>query len=139
MIKKLIKRFCTREIITYGIAGLLTTAVNLIAAYVMFNMLGIEENTTTIAAWIIAVIFAYFINAYWVFEHKYVGIRDEAVKLGSFSLSRIFTLIVEEGGILLFCTYLGFGYWLVKIPLAVIVIILNYVFSKLLVFVKKKK
>ena len=136
MLKKLIDKFLTREIITYIIAGVLTTLVNLAASYVLYNLLGIEENLTTAIAWAVAVAFAYVINNYWVFLAGNEGAKQETVKIGKFVLSRLFTYVVEATGVYIFITRLGCNFWLIKIILMVIVTILNYIFSKLIVFIK---
>lgn len=138
MIRKIIDKLFTREIITYVIAGVLTTLVNLAATYALHDMLGMEENLTTAVAWVIAVAFAYVINNYWVFLQGNEGAGKETVKIGKFVLSRLFTYVVEALGVYIFITKLDYNFWLIKIILMVIVTILNYVFSKLLVFVTKK-
>lgn len=137
MINRIIKKLLSREMITYLIAGVLTTVVNFAASFLLYNLLGIEENITTVAAWIIAVVFAYFINNFWVFLRGNEGTKKEAVKISKFFTARLLTLIVESASIFIFVTQLGISYWLVKIPVAVIVTVLNYVFSKLFVFIRK--
>lgn len=136
MFKKIISKFFTREIITYVIAGVLTTIVNFVCSYIMFNLCHIDENITTVVSWVVAVIFAYFINNYWVFLDNTKNVKKESVKFVKFVVARLFTLVVEEAGIYLFITRLGFRFWFVKLPLTVIVMILNYIFSKMMIFLK---
>ena len=138
MIIKIWRIAASREIVTYLIAGVLTTLVNFAASFVFFDLLGLNENITTVIAWIVAVAFAYIINNIWVFQKGNEGGKKEAEKVGKFVTARLFTLAVEWLGIYIFVTNLHIVFWLVKIPLAVIVTILNYVFSKLFVFMKKK-
>lgn len=139
MKKDLIKKVCSREVMTYLIAGVLTTVVNFIASYLFYNILKINENVTTVLAWIVAVLFAYIINNSWVFLQKYEGLRLEIIKIGKFFGARLLTLIIELGGIMVFVTWLKMPYWYIKAILAVVVTILNYVFSKIFIFIKKDK
>ena len=156
------EKIMNREVITYIIAGVLTTVVNLIAKFIFKNLLGIDENITTALAWIVAVAFAYVINNYWVFLKGNEGAGKETVKIIKFTLARIGTYIIEAGGIYLLITLkhiddiLGIfpslldkinaspnseniKFWIVQLPLQFLVIVLNYVFSKLFVFVTMKE
>lgn len=149
-IKELIVKY--REIITYVIAGGLTTLVNLITFQVFNNLLGPEKYLiSNIIAWIVGVIFAYIINKLWVFESKSWKINIISKEIPEFVGARLFSLIVEEGGLWILVDMLKFdkysfdlfgftidGKLISKIVLAVIVVILNYLFSKLVVFKNKK-
>lgn len=136
MIKKLWNMFVNRETITYVIAGVLTTLVNFVATYLGYDCLKLNENFVTVAAWVVAVLFAYVINKYWVFLEKKGEAAGEALKFGKFIAGRLFTLVVEWFGIWLFVTMLEVPLWPVKLVLAVVVTILNYIFSKVFVFIK---
>lgn len=136
MIKKLWNMFVNRETITYVIAGVLTTLVNFVATYLGYDCLKLNENFVTVAAWVVAVLFAYVINKYWVFLEKKGEAAGEALKFGKFIAGRLFTLVVEWFGIWLFVTILEVPLWPVKLVLAVVVTILNYIFSKVFVFIK---
>lgn len=138
MIRLIKDKLFTREIITYGISGVLTTAINLISYYLCWNIFGIHNLIANIIAWVLAVTFAYFMNAIWVFNDKRQGAKEETVKMFKFYVARIFSLIVEEAGLFLFVEILHFSNMLVKCGLAVIVIVLNYVLSKLFIFNNKK-
>lgn len=136
MIKKLWNMFVNRETITYVIAGVLTTLVNFVVTYLGYDCLKLNENFVTVAAWVVAVLFAYVINKYWVFLEKKGEAAGEALKFGKFIAGRLFTLVVEWFGIWLFVTILEVPLWPVKLVLAVVVTILNYIFSKVFVFIK---
>ncbi len=143
MIKKLWNLFVNRETITYIIAGVMTTLVNFITSYIFYDCLHWNENLVTAVAWTVAVVFAYIINKYWVFLEKKGEAAKEAVKFGKFIAGRLFTLAVEWLGVFVFVTTLEVPFWPVKLVLAVIVTILNYLISKLFVFIsgpaKKEK
>lgn len=129
--------FINREMITYLISGVLTTVVNWILYYLLVKKLGMEELRGNALDWVLTVAFAYVINAFWVFRSRYAGMKKEAVKILKFYSARLLTFLVEEGGLVLFVKLLKWNDLIVKAALAVIVIILNYVFSKLFVFLKK--
>lgn len=138
-VKKLIADLLSKEIVKYIIAGGFTTLVNLIVSWLLYEVIGIEENATTAIAWIVAVAFAYVINNYWVFKTGKEKAGKEIVKIAEFTGSRLITYVLEALGVYIFITRLQYNFWLIKIILMVIVTLLNYVFSKMIVFVKKKE
>lgn len=134
---RLIKKIVNRETIAYIIAGVLTTIVNFIS-YESLYRLGFENLTANAIAWVIAVIFAYIVNKKQVFLSKSRSVSEEASKMSKFFGARIITLVVEQAGMYIFVDVLGFYRLLVKAIIAVIVIILNYLFSKIFIFNKDK-
>jgi putative flippase GtrA len=136
-IKRLWKSIVNRETITYAIAGALTTVVNFVS-YEGLYRLGIPNLVANAMAWVIAVTFAYIVNKVNVFQSHSDGMKDEVSKVTKFFGSRVITLIIEESGLLIFTELMSFPRLVVKACLAVIVIILNYLFSKLFVFNNKK-
>lgn len=135
-----VAKLVNREVATYIIAGVLTTVVNWIVSFVFNDILKVESVLlTNSVAWIVAVAFAYWINDVWVFQEKFETTGKEIVKIGKFVSSRIATGIIEVGGMWLFVEKLELPFWPVKILISVTVIILNYIFSKIFVFVKEKK
>lgn len=135
-ILQLFKKVVNRETIAYIIAGVLTTIVNFIS-YEGLYRLGLTNLTANGIAWVIAVAFAYVVNKKNVFQSKSDTVKDEASKITKFFGARLVTLVVEQLGMYIFIDRLGLHRLLVKACLAVIVIILNYIFSKLYIFNKK--
>lgn len=144
-----------KELIIYVFFGGCTTLVNL-AVFFVFNRILNADGSTTLhlisnaIAWVAAVIFAYITNKLWVFEsvswEKKVIIKE----IPSFFAARVFSFLLEEAGLWLMLDLLGFdeliltvlnidisGAMISKAMLAVIVVILNYIFSKLVIFKKK--
>lgn len=149
--KKLIEKY--KELILYVIFGGLTTLVNF-ASFKIFNMILGEEYylISNVIAWFISVIFAYVTNKLFVFESRSWKAKIISKEIFSFFTARIFSFAVEEFGLYALVDLLGFdkysidifgfvlgGKMISKIILAVIVVILNYFFSKLVVFRKKNK
>ncbi|MBQ9251460.1 MAG: GtrA family protein [Clostridia bacterium] len=129
-----------REQINYLIVGGLTTVVSLAVYWLCTATFLNPENSLQLQAanvisWICAVTFAYFTNRRYVFFSQEQNRLKEA---GKFVLSRVTTLLMEMGIMWLGVTALGINDRIVKLVAQVIIIIANYVFSKLLVFRKKK-
>lgn len=150
MIKNLIIKY--KELIIYGVFGVGTTLVNFIT-YKLFNVILGEKYylLSNIVAWLISVIFAYVTNKLFVFESKSWEIKLVAKEVSSFFAARIFSFVIEEAGLFLLVDMLKMkeitieisglalgGNMIAKVFLAVIVVVLNYFFSKLVVFKKKE-
>ncbi len=134
LMKKVLKIVFSREFITYAVAGVLTTLVNYISFHIICNILGVDDLIANAIAWVLAVAFAYVVNARFVFLDERDSAKKEAIKVTKFFGARILTFVVEEVGILIFVTILEYNNLIVKACLAVIVIILNYILSKLYIF-----
>ncbi len=129
------------EQVNYLIVGGLTTAVSLITYYLCTATFLNPENplqlqTANVISWICAVTFAYFTNRKYVFFSQEQNRLKEA---GRFYLSRVATLLIEMGIMWLGVTALGMDDRIVKPVAQVVIIIANYVFSRLLVFRKKEE
>ena len=145
-IKSLIIKY--KELITYGIFGVATTVVNFVSFKLASILLGEELYLlSNIIAWVVSVIFAYITNKLFVFESKSWKLNVLKKEIPSFAGARVLTLGIEELGILVLINWLHLdvpltigpvgGEFIIKGILAVIVVLLNYVFSKLLIFKKK--
>ncbi len=139
-----------RELIVYLIFGVLTTAVNLATFYAMESLTGISYLINNAIAWVVGVIFAFITNKIFVFRSKSWKPSVAGKEAIEFLGARIFSFGVEEAGLWLLVDVVGLasfskviigftvtGELIAKIILAVIVVILNYVFSKLVIFKKK--
>ncbi len=137
-----------KELIMYVIFGVLTTLVNFGAFWIFTKILGEDSYLINNAiAWVVGVVFAYITNKLFVFDSKSWSLKLVTKEVVEFFGARVLSFLVEEGGMLLFITVLGFGekslellgftitgQFVVKILLAVIVVILNYIFSKFFIF-----
>lgn len=133
-----------KEIINYLIFGVLTTVVSLVTKYLLlFTILdaknSVQLQISVIISWIVACAFAYVTNRIWVFESKSKKIILEMFKFFS---SRLATLGMEMLIMFIFVTLLGLNtdMWVVIWTLVaqVVIIIMNYVLSKLVVFKERK-
>ena len=138
MMKELYTKY--KEIINYIIVGCLTTAVSLGSYYICVITFLDPENpiqlqVANVISWICAVAFAYFANRKYVFESKAANKLLEAAK---FFCARVTTLLIDMACMAVFVSVLGFNDKIAKLIVQVIVFVLNYLFSKLLVFKKKE-
>ena len=129
----------------YLFFGVLTTVVSFasagLAKYVLEHAGSYGPKAiadiSTVFSWVCAVTFAYITNKLWVFESNAKGLKNILVEGGRFYGGRVFTLAVEWIIMHVFNGMMHFNFWVVKIAANVIVLILNYVISKIFVFRKK--
>ncbi len=134
-----------REQILYLIFGGLTTAVDFAVSFLLYRFWldGTDApdgflHFADVLAWAAAVAFAYVTNRIWVFESKKRGAASVLRELTAFAGGRVFTLLTQEAIMAVFVTWLGFNKYLFRILAAGLVIVLNYVISKRIVFRKNK-
>lgn len=97
---------------------------------------GLNELIANVLSWIIVVYFAFTTNRIWVFKARAKNKSEFIRQLLSFYAGRIATLLIEEIILFLFITTMGFNSLIVKVIAQFIVIVLNYIISKLFVFKK---
>ena len=142
-IKELMIKY--RELIVYLIVGVLTTIVSWAAYGVSKFFLDVETSAfqmqvAVIIRWVAGVLFAYVTNRKYVFMSKNPKIIREFI---SFTASRVITLFTDMFIMwllppILFGWKVPYSDWVATFISAVVVTVLNYVFSKLMVFRKKK-
>lgn len=129
----------SQSVIAYLVFGVLTTAVNVVSYWFCTRALNLTTMPSTVIAWVLAVSFAYVTNRRWVFhseEHGFAGIFSEIVRFFS---ARLATGVVDWLCMYLFVDVFKFDDLIIKVVTNVIVIILNYVASKLVVFRSSKQ
>lgn len=129
-----------KEIINYLIVGGLTTFISLIVYYIcvltfLNPEIPIQLQIANILSWIAGVTFAYFTNRKFVFESKNPNKIKEATK---FVGSRITTLLLDMFVMYLGVTVLKFNDKIMKIIAQILVIVGNYIISKVFVFKEEK-
>lgn len=142
MIKKIKQLYLKyQEIINYLIFGILTTLVSLATYYLLVLTIlnpnkPIELQIANIISWITCVTFAYITNRKYVFKSNNQNILKEMFKFYS---SRLTTLLIDMLFMYLFVTKLQFNDKIIKIIVQILIIIINYLLSKILVFKQKNK
>lgn len=123
-----------KEILLYLFFGGLSFLIS-IGSYAWLNIyLRINELVANILSWIITVLFAFFTNRVWVFKSEQKGFDNFIKQMVSFFGGRVITLVIEEIILYIFITSLRFPSLLIKIIAQIIVIIMNYIISKSIVF-----
>ncbi len=144
----LIKKLANKETVLYLIFGVLATVLNIVLFYLFINIWKMSTGLGNILDTIICILFQYFTNRIWVFESKNNG--KEAIKeFIQFILARGLTAIIDQIFVVVgvdffvakYVSYSQQGIFSVGIKILsnIIVIVLNYIFSKLFVFNKKKQ
>ena len=138
-IKKLYSNY--KEIVNYLIIGVLTTVVSLVSFYlirifVFTNDSQFDIQLANVISWVLAVLFAFVTNKKYVFESKSTGYQ-KFLEMIKFYVSRLTTLGVEMFVMWFLTSPLKVDDMISKIIVQFIIVILNYVFSKLFVFKKK--
>ena len=122
-----------KELVLYAVFGNMTFVIS-IGAYAIFNVLfGINELIANALAWVFAVLFSYVTNKKWVFKVA-TPTKTALVQIFAFFSGRFITLVIEEAIIFIFITLLDYPSMWVKLAAQVVVVVLNYVISKLFVF-----
>lgn len=122
-----------KEIIMYLVFGVLTTVVNIVVYYIFSNLLHMNYLFSNAMAWFLSVLFAYVTNRKYVFDSKNNQIIKEAI---SFFGSRLATGIMDMVLMWLLLNFNIVNDVVAKVVVNVIVVILNYILSKLVVFKK---
>ena len=136
-VKDLIKKVLNRETISYVICGVLTTVVSMGVYWIGYDVLAMDVLIANILSWILAVLFAYVVNKIFVFQSKTKELKEIIKEIIAFFGGRVGTLLVETLILFVFVTTLGFHEMLVKLVAQFVVLVLNYVISKLFIFKKK--
>ena len=123
-----------REVIRYVFFGGLTTVVNYAVYLAATRLCSLDELTSTVISFVLSVLFAYVTNRIWVFESRAAGFSAVAREIAAFFGGRIFSGALDLLITFIFITWLGWYDLLVKIASNVLIIVLNYIISKWIVF-----
>ncbi len=123
-----------KSIIAYLVLGVCTTVVNVVTYFLCYELANIPNVISTIIAWVAAVTFAFLTNKPLVFESKDWSWGVVYPELLKFYGCRIATGIIEVVGMFVLVDLFLFNGTVMKLLINILVIILNYIFSKLIVF-----
>lgn len=137
MVEKIKKLILThRDILSYLFFGGLTTVVNYLVYIPCYNWLELTATVSNVIAWIAAVAFAYLTNKPFVFKSNDWSWKVVGPELAKFVGCRIGSGVLETVFLMITVDVLAWdGNWM-KIIISILVVVLNYVSSKLLVFRK---
>ena len=133
-IKKLYIKY--KEVINYLIFGVLTTLVNILGYAFLSKVLKIKYMISNITALITSIIFAYITNKLYVFESKNNNFKNILKELISFFACRGVTALMDIGLMFITVSIMHLNDMIMKILVNILVIVLNYIFSKIIIFKK---
>lgn len=131
-------RFFHSELFRYGVAGVSVTFVNF-GVYTLLFAAGVEYTAANIAAIILSKTWGYFVNKFYAFRSHTKGVLETVKELLRFVAARGFTGLVDYFAVIFLVEFLGVNELLSKYAVVALIIILNYILGKKLVFVKKKE
>ena len=134
--KRLLTKY--KQFIMYAVFGVLTTAVNFTSYYLCYNSIGIENIPATIIAWILAVIFAFLTNKLWVFDSKSFDKATITHEVLTFFWVRLITGVFDVVIMGMAVDVMEWDSTIWKLLSNVIVIVINYIMSRLIVFTGRK-
>jgi hypothetical protein len=123
-------------VVMYLVFGVLTTLVDWVA-YRVLRLSGLGYMFSNVAAWGAAVVFAFVTNKFMVFNSKSVDRLIIIKEFISFVGARVFSLLLQLAGIELMINYANINEYIAKAVMTVVVVVCNYVFSKLFIFKDK--
>lgn len=125
-----------QDIISYLFFGVLTTVVNYLVYYPLTNLFSFDETLANVIAWVVSVAFAFVTNKPFVFKSYDWSSEVVVPELTKFVSTRIGSGLLETAMIFVFVKLLRFDGNIVKLVASILVVIINYVGSKLIVFRK---
>ena len=126
-----------RELSSYVFWGVMTTVVNYVTYTLLTEVMHIYYLTSTVIAWAISVLFAYFVNKLFVFRSRDWAWRVALRELWQMVAARLFSLGLEMAIMWFFVDTLHCNHLAVKLAANVVVVVVNYVLSKFIIFKQK--
>lgn len=123
-----------KETILYLFFGAFTTLVNIVSYLFFTRVISFNFMVANALSWILAVLFAYVTNKFFVFESRKITFIFLMKEFLSFIGFRLLSGLVEMSMLYIMINFLLINDFLTKIITNIIVIILNYIFSKMLIF-----
>lgn len=154
-LKDKLLKFVRSEIFSYLFFGVCTTIINIVIFQLFYSVMGVPTLISNAIAWVFAVAFAYITNRIFVFHSKENSARGILREASAFVGARIFSLLFDEAIMWLMVDVMGYTAierftadllhmdvqdaksLIAKVCANIVVMILNFLFSKLFIFKKK--
>lgn len=134
-VRKLLKKYS--ELIRYAFWGIFATGTNIITYYICYDLMHIGNTQSNIVAWAVSVLVAFVTNKIWVFNSRNQGLKRSLMEFISFAGFRFISEVFDLGIMYFAVDLMNWPALFWKIIANGIVIILNYFFSKFIIFKKK--
>lgn len=125
-----------KEVLWYGFFGVLTTLINIISFYLL-DKTGMNIYINNFIAWFLSVLFAFITNKLFVFNSKSLDKKVIMKEIFSFFFFRILSLGMDMAGMYICISLMNLGKMISKVLMNIIVIVANYIFSKIFIFKKE--
>lgn len=135
--KRKFPKLVNRETVSYVLFGAVTTVVNIISYQIFYHALGIPNLISNALAWVLSVLVAYVVNKLFVFRSSTADIRALLREFSLFVAARLFSFGIDELGMWLMVDVARFNTGISKLAVNIIVVVLNYFFSKRIIFARK--
>ena len=133
------ERLINYETISYLICGILTTVINYLVNFCCYYKLSVSTFSSNISAWVVAVIFAFFVNKIFVFRSNNWEGKTLLHEFYTFITARLLSLAFEAVFMTVTVDYIHIENWIAKIFSNVFVVIMNYFASKFIIFKDSKE
>jgi putative flippase GtrA len=121
------------DVFTYVLFGGLTTVVN-IGVFALATKLGLAWTFANFWAWLLSVLFAFVTNKLWVFESHTENLLALSWEFAKFIVARLVSLALDYGCMFVFIEMIGWSNMIAKLLTQVVIIVVNYAFSKFIIF-----
>lgn len=128
------KKLLHNQAVRYIFFGGCTTLVNLVMTFLLRNVMGLDIIVANTAAIFVSILFAYVVNKLFVFEHRAGSPGALLREAGEFIGMRLGTMVVEVLGVVCLSCIWGMNDMIAKLVLQVVILVLNYLISKFVVF-----
>ena len=135
-ISKIYKKY--KEAIDYLFWGGVAFVLSMVLFYLFANVMNIYEQIANIISWVICVIFTYLTNRIFVFQSKVKGFWNIVKEFKDFVMARLLTLVMENAILYVMIDLLTIDNMISKLVGQFVVIVSNYILSKLWIFKKQK-
>ena len=137
--KNFVKKLMNNQGLRYIFFGGCTTMVNLVSYWILRNLIHIDVTKANFFAIALSILFAYVVNSRFVFHDHCETLIDHIRPFVKFISARLATMVIEVGGVWLLAVAMGLNDMIAKFCTQFIVLVLNYIFSKFLIFTTGKK
>lgn len=134
--KEILRKY--KEVISYLFFGVAATAVNIVVFFICNDVFGIDYRISNGFSWFFSVLFAFFTNKHFVFESKTTNWQTYFTEMALFFWYRGLSFLADMSLMIVLVEWIHTSNFVAKLITQVVVVILNYFFSKFFIFKNKK-
>ena len=135
---RIVKKLFANDVVRYVFFGGCTTVVNLVSFFIL-RQVGVQRDFANVISIILAILCAYVVNSKYVYHDKCDTLKDHIQPFLKFISARLVTMVIEVFGVWFFAEIMHMNDMVGKLITQFVVMALNYIFSKFLVFTSGRK